>query len=421
MTKLFALVDCNNFYASCERVFNPALRNKPIVVLSNNDGCVIARSNEAKAIGIGMGEPHFKCQNLLIQHKVQVYSANFVLYGDISARVMNTLARFAPELEIYSIDEAFLSLDGLSQDPYTYVNDMRERVKRDTGMPVSIGVAPTKTLAKIANRIAKKHSTEGVFCLIEQGDIDHWLGKIEVRDIWGIGGEKAEFLKRYGIENALQLKNCTDNWIKKYLTIVTLKTVWELRGISCFSLDEVLPDKKAIGTSRTFGYEVSTLDELSEAIAAYIAQASEKLRRQGSVCGYVQVFVETDRFKEGKFYSNSVGIDITPPTAYTPDLIKAAKELIKRIYRQGFRYKKAGVLLTNLKSESRSQGFLFDETYKDTRKNRLMNVVDSLNRSNNSGKVFMAAEGIKQPWFMKQSHKSMRYTTRWDELLEIKI
>lgn len=421
MAKLFALCDCNNFYASCERVFNPALRGVPVVVLSNNDGCVIARSNEAKALGVGMGEPYFKGRELMERHKVQVYSANFVLYGDISARVMNTLARFTPDLEIYSIDEAFLALDGLSQDTPAYVKDIRDAVKKEVGMPVSIGVAPTKTLAKVANKIAKKHSADGVFCLLEQTDIDRWLKTIEVRDIWGIGGEKAEFLKRHGIENALQLKNSTDEWIKKHLTVVTLKTVWELRGIPCLPLEEILPDKKAIGTSRTFGHEVSGLDELTEAMAAYTAKAAEKLRRQRSVCGYVQVFVETDRFKEGRFYTNSAGIDVTPPTAYTPDLIKTAVQLVGRVYRSALRYKKAGVVLTNLSPEAREQGFLFDATYMDTAKQRLMRAVDGFNRSANSGKIFSAAEGIKQPWYMKQAHKSRRFTTRWDELLEIKI
>ncbi|MDE2028644.1 MAG: Y-family DNA polymerase [Candidatus Omnitrophica bacterium] len=420
MTKLFALCDCNNFFASCERVFDPSLRGKPVVVLSNNDGCVIARSNEAKALGIGMAEPYFKCRDLIEHNGVKVYSANFVLYGDLSARVMSTLAQFTPEIEIYSIDEAFLSLDGLSHDPLAYVKGIREQVRRDTGMPVSIGVAPTKTLAKAANRIAKKYSSQGVYCLSQQQEISHWLEKIEVRDIWGIGTEKAEFLKRHGIVNASQLAACTDEWIKKHLTITTLKTVLELRGISCLPLEDVLPDKKSIGTSRTFGWQVSALEELEEAAAAYIGNAAEKLREQKSVCGYVQVFIETDRFKEGR-YANAAGIDMTPPTAYTPDLIAAAKRLVKKIYREGYRYKKAGVILTDLRPDSHEQVFLFDETYKGTRKSRIMEVMDGFNRSTNSGKIFVAGEGVKQPWDMKQAHKSMRFTTRWDELLEIRI
>jgi len=421
MSKLFALADCNNFYASCERVFNPSLRGKPVVVLSNNDGCVIARSNEAKAVGIEMGIPIFKCQDLVARHNVQVLSANFVLYGCMSDRVMNTLAQYTSALDIYSIDEAFLELNGLNEDPYKYIQSIRERVRRDTGMPISIGIASTKTLAKLANLIAKKHCPEGVFCLIEQKGIDHWLEKTLVGQVWGIGAQKTEWLKRQGIENALQLRNMPDEWIKKNLTVVSLKTVWELRGTSCLPLEDIQPDKKAIGTSRTFGCEVSSLEDVSEAIAAYIGKAAEKLREQKSVCGYVQVFLETNRFKEGRFYSNSAGVDITPPTAHTPELITAAKKLVERVYRPGYHYKRAGVLLTNLQQEATPQEYLFDEIYHNSRSQRLMKIVDGYNRTANHGKIFMAAEGVHQPWYMKQAHRSKRFTTRWDELLEIAI
>jgi DNA polymerase V len=421
MNKIFALADANNFYASCERVFNPSLKNKPVVVLSNNDGCVIARSNEAKAIGIEMGIPIFKCQSLVSKYQVQVFSANFPLYGDLSGRVMNTLSQFSPDMEQYSIDEAFLSLDGLNnQNLFDYAKSIRQIVKRNTGIPVSIGIAPTKTLAKIANRIAKKSAAEGVFCFLDQQHIDSWLEKITVEDIWGIGHEKAEFLKRHGIENALQLKRAPDPWIKKNLTVVSLKTVWELRGISCLPLEEIVPDKKVIGISRTFGHDTHSFEELLEAVSAYTARAAEKLRGQQSVCGHIQVFIATNPFKGDRKYSNAISIDLTPPTAYTPRLIEVAATLLRRIYRPEFSYKRAGVLLAGLQAGSSSQGFLFDEPYQDSRRQQLMRVMDRYNSNTICGKMFWAAEGVEKPWFLKQTHRSKRFTTRWDELLTVK-
>ena len=288
MDRTFALIDCNNFYVSCERVFNFALKNKPVVVLSNNDGCVIARSNEAKAIGIEMGIPIFKCQSLVLKHQVQVLSGNFPLYGDISARVMSTLSQFSPAMEQYSIDEAFLSFDGFNnQNLFDHAKSIRKIVKRNTGIPVSIGIASTKTLAKIANRIAKKSAAapaaDGVFCFLDQKHIDSCLEKTAVEDVWGIGSHKGEFLKRHGIENALQLKQAPDPWIKKNLTVVSLQTVWELRGISCLPLEEIAPDKKAIGISRTFAQDTHSFEELLESVSAYTARAAEKLR-EPTVC-----------------------------------------------------------------------------------------------------------------------------------------
>ncbi len=420
--QIFALVDCNNFYASCERVFNPSLQHKPVVVLSNNDGCVIARSNEAKAIGIAMGAPIFKCQDLVKRHQVQVYSANFVLYGDMSTRVMRHLSQFSPSMEIYSIDEAFLSFQGMGQDNLdAYAAKMRAEVKQNTGISVSVGIATTKTLAKLANRIAKKHMPQGVFSLLDEGIINAWLQKTDVADIWGIGAEKSQFLKRNGIETAFQLKNVPDEWIKRHLTVISHKTVLELRGVSCLALDETTPDKKAIATTRSFGYEVNSLDELDEAIAAYTAKAAEKLRDQNSLCGYLQVFVQSNPFKKGSYYANCASIHLNPPTADTSKLITKAKDLLKRIYRNDFAYKKAGVILTNLSAQEQSQDYLFDESYHNSPKQRLMQTIDAHNRQSNSGKLFWAAEGVEQPWFMRQTHKSRRFTTRWDELLEIKI
>lgn len=392
-------------------------------MLSNNDGCAISRSNEAKRIGIAMGAPIFKCQDMVEQHDVKVFSANFVLYGDMSSRVMAVLSNFTPNLEVYSIDEAFLSLNGfehLSLDEYA--RKMRADVKRLTGIPVSIGVAPTKTLAKVANHFAKDHpETGGVFCLMEEGEIDRYLAQTPVGDLWGIGKEKAIFLNRHGIQNALELKNAPDQWIKKHLTVVTLRTVWELRGISCLTLEETQPNKKAIGTSRTFGYEVDNLAEMEEAVCAYIAKSAIKLRRQKSLAGFVQVYVETNPFKEGRFYRNSAGTDVTPPTADTANLMKTAKGLLKMIYRDGLKYKSCGVILMNLCPQTHEQDYLFDEKYQGSPRHRLMDVIDKYNRQTNGGKILMAAEGLGKPWYMKQARKSKRFTTRWDELLEIRI
>jgi len=421
MNKIFALADCNNFYCSCERVFAPSLRNKPVIVLSNNDGCVIARSNEVKAIGIAMGEPVFKCQGLIQKHKVQVFSGNFPLYGDMSGRMMSTLSQFSPNLDVYSIDEAFLSLDGFeNQNLFEYAKKIHKTVRRDTGLPISIGVASTKTLAKIANRIAKKSTADGVFCLLDQQHIDTCLENTAVENVWGIGSNKSEVLKRHGIQNALQLKLAPDSWIKKNLTVVSLKTVWELRGISCLPLEEVVPDKKAIGVSRIFGHDTHSLKELQEAVSAYIARAAEKLRSQNSVCGHIQVYIATNPFKGPMKYSNAISMDLTPPTAYTPRLIEVAGDLLKRIYRSEFVYKRAGVLLTSLEAESSAQEFLFDEPYQDSRRQQLMRVMDRHNSNTNFGKMFWAAEGVTKPWFMKQTHKSPKYTTRWSELLTVK-
>jgi len=422
MNKVFALVDCNSFYVSCERVFHPAFKNKPVVVLSNNDGCAISRSQEAKDVGIAMGAPIFKCEQLVKQHDVKVFSANFVLYGDMSGRVMSTLATFTPNLEIYSIDEAFLSLEGFENLGYlSYGRKIRSAVRERTGIPVSVGIAPTKTLAKVANHIAKDNPRMGgVFCFIDEKDIDQWLEKTPVREIWGIGHEKALFLSRHGITNALQLKKAPDDWIKKHLTIMTLRTVHELRGTPSITFEEIQPNKKAIVTSRTFGYEVSALSEMEEAISAYISKAAEKVRLQGSVAGHIQVFIETNPFK-GSYYRNSASVDITPPTAYTPQLVEIAKRLLAKIYKEGYRYKSCGVMLTNFSDQTKVQQDLFAPVYSDSPNQRLMKVMDGYNRTANSGQLFFAAEGAGKPWFMKQSRKSKRFTTRWDELLEINI
>jgi len=422
MSKIFALVDCNSFYVSCERVFAPALRTKPVVVLSNNDGCVISRSNEAKEAGIGMGAPFFKCQDLIKTHGIKVFSANFVLYGDMSNRVMSVLSQFTPHLEVYSIDEAFLSLDEIrTAELDDYAREIRVSVKKQTGLPVSVGVGSTKTLAKIANHIAKDHAeTEGVSHLTDENVIERWLKATPVREVWGIGRNKAAFLQENGILTAWELRNAPDDWIKKHLTVVTLRTVWELRGTSCLSLEEAAPDKNAIATTRSFGYKVTDLSEMLEAIAAYTSKSAEKLRRQNSIAGFVQVYVETARHGNKPYYYNSAGAGL-PPTGDTSQLIKTAQTLVQRIFREGLAYKSCGVFLMNLMSANNEQGGLFEEKYDGSRKQSLMTAVDEYNRNTGRGKIFMAAEGLGKPWYMKQAYKSRMFTTRWDELLEVNV
>ena len=337
------------------------LRKKPVVVLSNNDGCVIARSNEAKALGIKMGAPFFQNRELFKKNSVRFFSSNYSLYGDMSCRVMTTLQQFTPDLEIYSIDEAFFSLDGFS-DLTRYGRRIRKTVKQHTGIPVSIGIAPTKTLAKVANKIAKKNlSLQGVLDLAEVEDLDSLLETVAVEDIWGVGCRYAAMLNRHGITNACQLKNADDAFIQKTMTIVGLRTVHELRGEPCIELEQSPPPKKAIGSSRSFGKPVEELEELLESVSDYVSRAAEKLRTQNSAAATVQVYLTTNRFKNEPQYANYISCTLPTPTAYTPDLIACAQACLKAIYRKGYRYKKTGILLTGLTPANGLQLNLFAE------------------------------------------------------------
>lgn len=422
--KMFALVDCNNFYASCERVFNPALKNRPVVVLSNNDGCIVARSQEAKDLGMAMATPIFKCWDFVKQHDVRVFSSNYVLYGDISNRVMSLLSRMTPHIEVYSIDEAFLSCDGMAAGALAdYGRQIQQRIKRATGIPVSVGIAATKTLAKVANYFAKHQKDKGgVLCLTRKEDIEHYLCRLPLEKVWGIARRKAAFLQRNNIQDVLQLTRAPDRWIKKYLTVMTLRTVWELRGISCIPLEEVSAHKKGIGTSRSFGRDVTKFSEMQEALAAYTARAAVKLRAQALLAGYIQVFIATDVFKEERpYYQNTSGMCLDPPSADTARLIKSALCLFQGIFRRGLIYKRAGIMLMDLSPQDCEQGDLFERIYQHSARRRLMDVMDRYNARTNSGKLFWAAEGLGKPWSMRQAYTSGRYTTRWEELLKIKI
>jgi len=416
--QVIALVDCNNFYVSCERVFNPALEGKPVVVLSNNDGCVVARSNEVKKMGVIMGTPVFKCRDLIKKYDVKVFSSNYVLYGDMSQRVMETLSQFTPEMEIYSIDEAFLSLTGFRTLNLTeYARHIRSTVRKWTGIPVSIGIGESKTLAKIANKIAKKNPKhDGVFDIFDNSDIDRLLNGLDVADIWGIGDQYAKFLIRNGIHTALQLRNANDDFIRDNMTVVGLRIVHELRGVSCIPLEMVHPPRKGIVSSRSFGRPVKTLAELRESVADYMASASERLRGQKSVASFIHVFVATNRFKNEPQYSNFITQRLPVPTASTQDLITYALINLLKIYRPGYRYKKAGVMLSGIMPDNQAQLDLFTPFKYRANRKIIMGAMDEINNRWGSDTVQFAAAGIGQLWQMRQSRKTPRFTTQWGEI-----
>ena len=417
MKPLFALADCNSFYASCERVFNPSLAKRPVIVLSNNDGCVIARTAEAKALGIVGFEPFFKYQHLVAKHDVAVYSANFTLYGDLSNRVMSVLRGFAPQTEVYSIDEAFLILTGMAVEPDAYCRGIRDTVKQWTGLPVSIGVGPTKTLAKLANRIAKKHPEhEGVFDITGRSDRDALLAAIDVQDVWGVGHRYARFLKARGVATALALRDLPDAFVKKHMTVMGLRTVEELRGHPCIAVEETRQPKQSILTSRSFGRDIGTLPELKEAVAEFASMSAEKLRAQRSVAAFVTVFLETNSFREGPQYSNTTTIGIPEPTGYTPALLAAAHECLGRIFKPGYPYKRSGVLLSGLVPAAGVQRDCFAAEDGPAYAGALMTAMDGVNARWGRGALTYAAAGVDRPWRMNQKKLSPRYTTQWSDL-----
>lgn len=417
MPPIFALVDCNNFYASCERVFNPRLEGKPIVVLSNNDGCVVARSNEAKALGIAMGVPEFQIRRLLRTHHVQVFSSNYTLYGDMSQRVMETLEQFCPDLEIYSIDEAFLSLSRFTSRDFTeYGRTIRVTVKRWTGLPVSVGIAETKTLAKIANRIAKRTpDTSGVFDLLACPDRNALLGRVPVEEVWGIGRNHTKLLNQHGIMTALQLRGVDDQWIRKRLGIVGLRLVMELRGVSCLDLEECPAPKQSLTCSRAFGQLISTLPNMEEAVSSYTSRVAEKLRREQLAATMMTVCLTTNEFTEGPQYTNSATLKLPVATDSTSDLIKSALQGIRAIYREGYHYKKAGVILIGLVPAGHTQADMFDSQDREKSK-RLMSALDAINHRWGADTLHYASSGISKAWKTQFQHRSHAYTTDWNEL-----
>jgi DNA polymerase V len=417
MKEVFALVDCNNFYVSCERVFNPRLLHRPVVVLSNNDGCIVARSNEAKALGIGMGVPAFEAADLIKNHDVEAFSSNYTLYDDMSSRVMETLSTFTPDIEIYSIDEAFLNLVGFECSLTDYGRRIQQTVQRWTGIPVSVGIAGTKTLAKIANHIAKKSAdADGVLDLTDSENLEQILAKVPVEKVWGVGIRTTIKLKRVGIETALELSKADISRIRNRFGVVGVRTVYELRGICCYRLEQNPPAKKSLVVSRMFGEPVESIEQLKEAAASYASRAGEKLRREKLAAGLMTVFVTTSRFIKNRYFSSHT-VEFESATNDTVELVRASLLSIDDLYRKSCKFKKCGVILTNLVSESQIQRSLFDNTDREKSK-RLMQAVDAVNARVGSP-LRWAAEGLSQSWQAKFNRRSCRYTTRWEELLKV--
>ncbi|MCI5223262.1 MAG: Y-family DNA polymerase [Candidatus Electrothrix sp. AR4] len=415
----FALVDCNNFYVSCERVFQPCLRNRPVVVLSNNDGCIIARSNEVKRLGISMGEPYFKRKPFLQRHGVQVFSCNFGLYGDLSHRVMSVLQEEEPEVEIYSIDEAFIRLSGMdNQQAADRCRLLRRRVDQCVGVPVSVGIGTTRTLAKLAASIAKKNPGCGGVCNFALSpSLDDILSAIAVQDIWGIGRRYTETLNRHRIYTALDLKNSDSGRIRGLLGLPGQRTLMELQGTPCISINESGANRKSVVSSRTFRCPVTTLDELKQAVSSFVSIAACKVRDQGMTAANVHVFLSTGYVtdKRQPSFSGSRTIPLMQESSATPTLIKAAFKAVSALYRQGYGYKKAGVMLTGLSSSGIRQHSLFFRS-EEEQVNPLMEAVDRINDKWGRDTLRYGCTGLRRAWSSKRLMKSPAYTTDWGEL-----
>ncbi len=404
-TKKIALVDCNSFYVSCERLFNPKIRKKPVVVLSNNDGCIVSRSNEAKALGIKMGEPYFKAKDIIVKNNVHVFSSNYSLYGDLSRRVMRTLKRFNSDIEVYSIDEAFIDLSNFPDNEVENVaQEIRAMVLQWTGIPASIGIAKTKTLSKVANHIAKKKES-GVTSLIGIENIDPILEKVEINDVWGVGKQLTKFYHENGIYNAKQLKNMSNTWIKKSSNVSSSRTAMELRGIPCIDLEKTVSKRKSCVVSRSFGQRVEKFQELKEAIANYCLNASEKIRSESLIAKSITVFIRTSPF-QSKFgyYSNSKAIDFPIGTNNSIEIVKTALSALETIFKNGYRYQKAGVLLTGLSNDDGKKNLFSSE--KDEKINSLMKSIDSTNYRYGRSAISLASAGVKKKWNMKREYSS---------------
>ena len=409
-------MDCNNFYASCERVFNPALNGRAVVVLSNNDGCVIARSNEAKALGIPMGAPAFQIKEIVQNHKVAVFSSNYTLYGDMSGRVMSILASLAPEIEIYSIDEAFINLNGIN-NLQALGEKIVSQVGRGTGIPVSLGIAPTKTLAKIANKFAKKYPAYNRLCIIDTEDKRvKALQLIDISDVWGIGHRQTVKLDKQAVKTAYGFTLLPGSWVRKNMTVIGERTWKELRGISCIDMESAPPPKKQICTRRSFGKMVEDFETMSEAVATYASTCAKKLRQQKSYAFSLMVFIHTNNFREDlpQYWRNTV-VHLPVPTSDTLEIVRYALAGLRNIFIQGYQYKKAGVIITEI-TEGAQLG-LFDSIDRDKRE-RLMQAVDRIN-GEHSQHVKLAIQGTNREWKLKQEQLSQRYTTDINEIITI--
>ena len=418
--KIFALVDCNNFYASCERVFDPRLKERAIVILSNNDGCIVARSNEAKSLGIPMGVPVFKQKAVIKKHNVAVFSSNYQLYGDMSKRVMDSLGLFTPDMEVYSIDEAFLRLDYLEpRNLHEYCKTIREKVLQWTGIPVSIGIGPTKVLAKIANHVAKKQTDVGVFDIRCQQKQDEILKSLNVDKLWGIARGWSERLNSIGIYKASELRDASPPIIRKHLSVVGERILRELKGQSCIDLEAIQP-KKNIMSSKSFGKPLTKKQSIEEALSNYAVRACEKLRKQNSRAQAVHVFIKTNGFRESdRQYNNAITHTLTTPTSDTRIIIEAAKFCLRMIYKHGYRYKKTGIMLLDLLPISLEQQQLFVD-FDHRPRDHLMKIVDRVNKEQGPDTLFFGAQGVAREWKMRCGLRSPRYTTQWDELLMVR-
>lgn len=420
MCLMFALVDCNNFYASCERVFNPNLENSPIVVLSNNDGCVISRSNEAKLIGIPMGAVAFKFKDVFKANNIHVFSSNYALYGDMSNRVMNILSNYTPEIEIYSIDEAFLKFNGFDlYDLEHYGKKINYNVTKSTGIPISIGIAPTKALAKIANRIAKKFPKEtgSVYIINSEEKRIKALKWIDIGDIWGIGRKHKKRLISNKINKGIDFVNLTDNWVKRNMSIIGLRLKKELEGNSILNIEDVQP-KKTIATTRTFERNYSDITNIKERISTFAVTCAEKLRKQQSCCNLIMVFIHTNNHrKDLRQYYRNVVIKTAYPTNSSIDIVKYATKGLSAIYKEGFQYKKAGVIVMGLTPENEKQLNLFIK--ENPKHHKLMKTIDYLNNTIGQQKIKLACQDLDRTWKMNQEKLSPRYTTQLDEIITI--
>ena len=413
---MIALADCNNFYVSCERVFRPALRNRPVIVLSNNDGCAVARSNEAKALGIPMGAPYHQIKKCCERNGVVVLSSNYELYGDMSRRVTSVLARFAPELEIYSIDESFLNLSGV-ESPLLLSQRIRKTVGRWTGIPISIGLGKTKTLAKLANRLAKKKKTGCFEVWAGQDDV---LSGIPIEDIWGVGRRLSIRLQRVGLSNALSFSQAPSSMIRSIGGVTLERTQRELSGIPCLKMEQVPQPRKNTCSSRSFGRPVESLAELEEAVANYAVKATRKIRSEGSLASALQVFINTNRFREDQEqYANSRTLAFDEPTDDPIRIVKNAKLLLGSIFRTGYAYKKAGVLLIGLIPKCSQQTLLFQE-HGSPRQREFVDALEEVAARYGESSAFLAAQGMRRSWSMKRQSRTPRYTTCWDEIPVLK-
>lgn len=415
---MFALVDCNNFYASCERVFRPDLQQRPIAVLSNNDGCIIARSNEVKALGVPMGAPLFKWKELLNQNGVMLFSSNYELYADMSYRVVEALRSIAPEVEVYSIDECFLGMQGFEhKDLLTYGTEIKNRVTQWTGIPVGVGIAPTKTLAKVANHQAKL--TGGVCVIADAEYSQQILNQFPVDELWGVGRRYTKKLAQYGILTAGDLIAMPDKWIRQEMTVQGLRLVYELRGISCILLEELPEPQKALAVTRSFGKRLTEWSPIREAMVNYCTRAGEKLRSKKLKARHLQVFLHTSKFSNEPYYGNAVSVTLPWHTDYTPELIHYGTQLLKSIYRKGYRYSKCGVILTDLDGNAAQQHDLFSQKRDTDKQEALSTAIDRINLRMGKHTISFAAAGTTKSWTMKRGNVSPCYTTRWKEIVSV--